>query len=149
MSTCRRRPLYHKTHHSDKASTGQDNPIGPPTNEDKCVTLDLAEPKYKPTTSTKISVQFLILGSLLILTFCGNFPSLDAELTRKTYSIWDLTPDELTNLFEKEQALQKRKRNIDLFLRRRTRKSAEILPSDEIGTEDRVSNTQNNLGNMD
>merc|ERR1712018_246737 len=89
-------------------------------------------------------VKALLFCLLLALT--NHFSPVNCKLTRKTYTVWDLTPEELENLLEQEKALQKRKRNIDYFLRRRAKKTKELLPLEGYEKEGSFSETSNNLG---
>jgi hypothetical protein len=70
----------------------------------------------------------------------------NCKLTRKTYTVWDLSPEEFENLLEQEKALQKRKRNLDYFLRRRAKKTKELLPLEGYEKKGLFSDTHNNLG---
>ena len=116
----------------------------------------LRRPKEKQRSSssfTKLS-QIGVLGIVLcsfLLTISWEISPVNGKLTRKTYTVWDLTPDEFADLLKQEKDLQKRKRNFDYFLRRRAKKTKELLPSplDYDGQGNgRFSNTHNNLGNV-
>ena len=67
----------------------------------------------------------------LLFAFSHHLSPVNCKLTRKTYTVWDLSPEEFENLLEQEKALQKRKRNLDYFLRRRAKKTKELLPLEE------------------
>ena len=84
----------------------------------------------------------------LLLALTNHFSPVNCKLTRKTYTVWDLTPEEFENLLEQEKALQKRKRNIDYFLRRRAKKTKELLPLEGYEKEGSFSETSNNLGKL-
>ena len=119
----------------------------------------LRRPKEKQTSSSssvtklsQIGALGIVLCSFLLLTiFSWEISPVNGNLTRKTYTVWDLTPDEFADLIKQEKDLQKRKRNFDYFLRRRAKKAKELLPSplDYDGQGNgRFSNTHNNLGNV-
>ena len=102
------------------------------------------EKKHENTLKTKIkgrsrksSSSFFTLSQIVAAAvFCWLFAfashhlsPVNCKLTRKTYTVWDLSPEEFENLLEQEKALQIRKRNLDYFLRRRAKKTKELLPS--------------------
>ena len=86
--------------------------------------------------------QIVIIGVFLFVTLL-NISKTYGRLTRKTYTVWDLSPKEFENLLEQEESLQKQKRNLDYFLRRRAKKTKE-QPLEEY--EGLPSYTQNKLG---
>ena len=140
MSKCRRNTLYDINIRCDQTT--------------KFVTKS----KCKQKPGKKLSSSFtrlsnigclgaLLSVSLLLICCCWNTSSVSGTLIRKTYSVWDLNPEELSNLLEQEKSLQKRKRKFDYFLRRRSKKSQEVLPGEEDDGDKLVSNSKNNLGN--
>ena len=87
----------------------------------------------------------------LLFAFSTHLSPVNCKLTRKTYTVWDLSPEEFENLLAQEKALQKRKRSLDYFLRRRAKKTKELLPlEDEYGRQISSFNgeetAKNNLG---
>ena len=101
------------------------------------------EKKHENKSKTKINDRskkssFFTLSQItaagvfcLLLAFSHHLSPVSCKLTRKTYTVWDLSPEEFDNLLEQEKALQKRKRNLDYFLRRREKKTKELLPLEE------------------
>ena len=72
-----------------------------------------------------VATIFLVLVSITT----NNLSTVNCKLTRKTYTVWDLSPKEFESLLEQEKSLQKRKKSLDYFLRRRSKKTKEDLPS--------------------
>lgn len=104
--------------------------------------------KQSPTIFN-LSQIVVVLGIIcLLLAIFENISVVNAKLTRKTYTVWDLSPKEFDNLLLQEKSLQKRKRNLDYFLRRRAKKTKELLPLEEYEKEGLFSDTQNNLGKL-
>ena len=87
--------------------------------------------------STKEQSCGLSLSHVVVATICfvlvsittNNLSTVNCKLTRKTYTVWDLSPKEFESLLEQEKSLQKRKKSLDYFLRRRSKKTKEDLPS--------------------
>ena len=90
----------------------------------------------------------LIIGTAvicLLLSLSDHLSPVNGKLTRKTYTVWDLSPQEFDNLLQQEKALQKRKRAADIFYRRRSKKTKEFLPLNEYESNN-VAEEANNLG---
>ena len=95
------------------------------------------------------NLRLIITTSVICLLFSlsNHFSPVNGKLTRKTYTVWDLTPQELNNLLEQEKALQKRKRAVDIFFRRRAKKTKEFLPLNEYENNNAAtSKVSNNIG---
>ena len=95
------------------------------------------------------NLRLIITTSVICLLFSlsNHLSPVNGKLTRKTYTVWDLTPQELNNLLEQEKALQKRKRAVDIFFRRRAKKTKEFLPLNEYENNNAAtSKVSNNIG---
>jgi len=95
------------------------------------------------------NLRLIIATSVICLLFSlsGHLSPVNGKLTRKTYTVWDLSPQELDNLLKQEKALQKGKRAVDIFFRRRAKKTKELLPINEYESINGApSEVSNNLG---
>ena len=113
------------------------------------VELDKSQPpshltsKQSSFSTFKLSHVAVAAFVCVVVAFSQHLSPVSCKLTRKTYTVWDLTPEEFEGLLEQEKSLQKRKRSIDYFVRRRAKKTKELLPLDD-GYGQQGSN---NLGN--
>lgn len=96
------------------------------------------------------NLRLIIATSVICLLFSlsDHLSPVNGKLTRKTYTVWDLSPQEFDNLLEQEKALQKRKRAEDIFSsRRRAKKTKEFLPLNEYESNKAAASAEsNNLG---
>ena len=95
------------------------------------------------------NLRLIIATAVICLLFSlsNHLSPVNGKLTRKTYTVWDLSPQEFDNLLEQEKALQKRKRAVDFFSRRRSKKTKEFLPLNEYeSNNNNVAEAFNNLG---
>ena len=82
--------------------------------------------------SSGLSLSHVVVATIffvLVSITTNNLSTVNCKLTRKTYTVWDLSPKEFESLLEQEKSLQKRKKSLDYFLRRRSKKTKEDLPS--------------------
>ena len=82
--------------------------------------------------SCGLSLSHVVVATIffvLVSITTNNLSTVNCKLTRKTYTVWDLSPKEFESLLEQEKSLQKRKKSLDYFLRRRSKKTKEDLPS--------------------